>query len=147
MMQIYIINFLNQHSIAKHVNLFYICNMEKKAVCVILQNTQDQILGVSRKTDHNDMGLVGGKVDDTDPSPEYAAIRETKEETGLDITNLKLVDTRIYDGYHTLLYVADYSGEINYDEPHVVKWVDPSVLLQGSFGDYNENAFKLLGII
>jgi 8-oxo-dGTP pyrophosphatase MutT (NUDIX family) len=119
----------------------------KKAVCVLLQNDKGQVLGVSRKTDHNDMGFIGGKVDDTDPNPEFAAIRETKEETGLDITNLKLVDTRMYDGYDTHLYVAEYSGDINYDEPHVVKWVEPSVLLQGSFGDYNEIVFRDLGLI
>jgi 8-oxo-dGTP pyrophosphatase MutT (NUDIX family) len=119
----------------------------KKSVCVVLTNQNGQILGVSRKTDHNDMGLIGGKVDNTDPTPEFAAIRETKEETGLDIHNLRLMDTREYDGFLTHMYVAEYSGEICYDEPHVVEWVDTTTLIAGSFGDYNREIFKLLGII
>jgi 8-oxo-dGTP pyrophosphatase MutT (NUDIX family) len=118
----------------------------KKAVCVILFNG-DKILAVSRKTDHNDFGLVGGKVEDTDPSVEFAIIREAKEETGLDICNLKLIDRREYDGYDTFCFCADYRGRIQTRENHIVKWADPIILTKGSFGDYNLERFKQIGII
>jgi hypothetical protein len=35
-------------------------------------------------------------------------------------------------------YLAKYSGEINHNEPHVVKWVPMQVLINGCFGRYNE---------
>jgi hypothetical protein len=34
--------------------------------------------------------------------------------------------------------LAKYSGEINHNEPHVVKWVPMEVLINGSFGRYNQ---------
>ena len=68
----------------------------KHAVQVVLLNEDNEVLAVSRKDDHNDFGLIGGKVDEEDyyPSDECdstnirAAIREVKEETGLDIKGL-----------------------------------------------------------
>jgi hypothetical protein len=35
-------------------------------------------------------------------------------------------------------YLADYTGEINHDEPHVVEWLPFEVLVKGSFGKYNK---------
>ena len=49
-----------------------------------MENPIDIILGVSRKNDHNDFGLVGGSVEENETFEE-AIIREVKEETGLDI--------------------------------------------------------------
>ena len=34
-------------------------------------------------------------------------------------------------------YLADYKGEINHNEPHVVKWLPFETLIRGSFGKYN----------
>ncbi|SRR6266403_390016 len=118
----------------------------KKSVCVILFN-ENKILGVSRKHDHNDFGLVGGKKEEYDNDVEDTAIRETKEETGLDIYNLELVDSCVYGGYDTYCFYADYKGEINTEENHVVKWLEPIDLTKGSFGDYNLERFKQLGIL
>lgn len=118
----------------------------RKSVCVILFN-ESKILGVSRKHDHSDFGLVGGKVDDTDESVESAIIRETKEETGLDIHNLKLVDRCEYGGYDTYCFYADYKGNIDTEENHIVKWLEPMDLTKGSFGDYNLVRFKQLGLL
>jgi hypothetical protein len=70
--------------------------------------------------------------------PKLTAIRETKEETGLDIYDLKLVFAIHKDGNMGYTYLAKYTGEINHNEPHVVKWVPMQVLINGSFGKYNE---------
>jgi ADP-ribose pyrophosphatase YjhB (NUDIX family) len=106
---------------------------------VVLINPSGLILGVSRKNNHYDFGLIGGKMDPSDNNdPKLTAIRETKEETGLDIYDLKLVFAIHKDGNMGYTYLAKYTGEINHNEPHVVKWVPMQVLINGSFGKYNE---------
>ncbi len=126
----------------------------RKAVCVILKNKEGQILAVSRKDNHTLFGLVGGKVDDDDISIESAIIREAKEETNLDIFNLKLIDTREYGVSEDTLYeqncfTADWKGELlsqeefnSKGETGIVKWVDKEVLELGFFGDYNTIVFE-----
>jgi hypothetical protein len=106
---------------------------------VVLINPEGLILGVSRKQNHFDFGLVGGKMDPEDNNdPMLTAIRECKEETGLDIFNLKLVFAIHKNGNMGYTYLADYSGEISHNEPHIVKWLPMEVLINGSFGKYNK---------
>jgi len=112
--------------------------MEKTAQ-VVLINKEGMILGVSRKNDHNDMGLIGGKMDPEDnDDPIQTAIRECREETGLSITNLRLIFAIHKGGNMGYTYLADYSGEINHNEPHIVSWLPMEVLVRGSFGRYNQ---------
>lgn len=106
---------------------------------VVLINEDGLILGVSRKDNHNDFGLIGGKGELEDNNdPMVTAIRECKEETGLDVSDLQLVFAIHKSGNMGYTYLAKYSGEINHNEPHVVKWVPMQVLINGSFGRYNE---------
>lgn len=112
----------------------------KIAVQVVLLNDKGEVLAVSRKNNHNDFGLVGGKRDPEDESNTDAAIRECKEETGLDISNLRMVFSMHKDNYMGYTYLADYSGEIDYDkekEPHIVKWTGFKTIMGGSFGKWN----------
>jgi ADP-ribose pyrophosphatase YjhB (NUDIX family) len=116
----------------------------------VLINPQGFVLGVSRKDNHQDFGLCGGKMEEIDKGdPQMTAIRETFEETGLKISNLRLVFAMHKDGYMGYTYLADYKGEINHNEPHVVKWVPFEVLTSGSFGKYNQlvgESLKDMGI-
>jgi hypothetical protein len=106
---------------------------------VVLINEEGLILGVSRKDNHNDFGLIGGKGEIEDNGdPMATAIRECKEETGLDVSDLDLVFAIHKSGNMGYTYLAKYEGEINHNEPHVVKWVPMQVLINGSFGRYNE---------
>lgn len=106
---------------------------------VVLINELGLVLGVSRKDNHTDFGLPGGKMDPEDNNdPMVTAIRECKEETGLDVSELQLVFAIHKSGNMGYTYLAKYSGEINHNEPHVVKWVPMQVLINGSFGRYNE---------
>ena len=106
---------------------------------VVLINDEGLVLGVSRKHDHNDFGLPGGKQDPEDnDDPMVTAIRECKEETGLDVTDLKLVFAIHKGGNMGFTYLAKYSGKIEHNEPHVVKWVPFQSLVRGTFGRYNQ---------
>jgi 8-oxo-dGTP pyrophosphatase MutT (NUDIX family) len=114
-------------------------------VQVVLLNKDGLVLGVSRKTNHNDFGLVGGSLEDYDLTPEDGAIRECREETGLDISNLRLVYLKVSsDGRVGYTYLADWIGDINFDEPHVVKWTTFSELIKGSFGRWNLEVYHSL---
>lgn len=112
--------------------------MVSESACVVLINSEGLVLGVSRKDNHEDMGLIGGKRDEGDKDILATAIRECKEETGLDITNLRLVFAIHKGGNMGYTYLADYSGEINHNEPHLVAWVPFQTLVRGSFGRYNQ---------
>ena len=111
--------------------------MKPTGACVILTK-EDKILGVTRKYNHNDWGLPGGKLDPGETALE-AIIRESKEETGLDIFNVELIDQRVFKDRLVYLFKADWSGEINYDPitEGICDWVTWKELLEGSFGEYN----------
>lgn len=114
------------------------------AVCLIM-SSNGKILAVSRKNDPTAWGLPGGKVDPGE-TPEQAAARELKEETGLDAVKLTLVFVRGEgDGYTTHCFACEASGEIDTSEAGVVKWVTLEELLAGPFGPYNKKLFQKLG--
>lgn len=126
--------------------------MRKSAVALIYHKESDSfltdvILGVSRKYDHNNMGLVGGKVEEGE-SFEECVRREVKEETGLTVTSCKEIFERncIYKDEDMVgkTFLCEVEGEIHTDEPHVVKWVGWTDLFEGSFGEYNKALFNHL---
>ena len=112
--------------------------MKPSGACVVLKNS-DKILGVTRKHDHTLWGLPGGKLDPGE-TPTQAIIRETKEETGLDIFNVNLIDERIYKDRLVYLFVADWSGKIEYDVETEGKceWITWDHVIKGPFGEYNK---------
>jgi 8-oxo-dGTP pyrophosphatase MutT (NUDIX family) len=122
----------------------------KKCVGAVIFNETGQILAVSRKTNHDDFGLPGGKVDPEDGDDMIMALRrEIREETGLEIFDIELVDCSPYRDYMQYTYICKCSGEIHTNEPHVVKWTVYSTIIDGCFGDYNlylANILKEKGI-
>jgi len=124
---------------------------KKDHVQVVLINEEGLVCLVSRKDDHTDFGLVGGKVDKGETFEE-AAIRETKEETGLDIKNLVMIFAMHRKGQMGYTYLADYTGEISYDynkEPHVAKWGKMQEAIDGKFGEWNKlvkDSLKSMGV-
>lgn len=125
----------------------------KYAVQAVVLNDKGEVLGVSRKDNHTDFGLIGGKVDELDWQHNYlnpfqaAMKRECKEETGLDIDmeTAEVVFQSHRDGYMGITYlIKDWSGEIKYDEPHDVKWVRFDVVMDGTFGKWNTMVYESL---
>jgi len=118
----------------------------KYAVQAVILNDKREVLSVSRKDNHTDAGLVGGKVDELDYQHGYldpyqaAMVRECKEETGLDIDmeTAEMVFAMHKDGYMGITYlIKDWVGYIGTDEPHVVKWTTFDEVIKGSFGKWN----------
>lgn len=120
---------------------------EIKTVQVVILNKEGEVLAVSRKDNHEDFGLPGGKVEVFDKSLKMAAIREVQEETGVHIYNLELIFAMHRNGKMGYTYLADYEGEINFDnekEPHVVKWLNYQQVIDGKFGEWNKLVYEAL---
>ena len=122
-----------------------------RAVCLLAQRDDGRILAVSRKDDPTKFGLPGGKVEPGETDVE-ALVREVREETGFTVSteDAQAVFLRVCNGdvdFETVTYyVSTLAGEPHTEEPVVIAWVDPRVLLAGPFGDYNRALFDKIGI-
>lgn len=114
----------------------------KEAVCALIFRG-DKIIGVSRKDNPNDFGLIGGKVE-VGETKARALQREIMEECGLTIIQGKLIFTRFDNDVMSYTYLCEVEGEIKTNEMGVVKEVTWEELFNGSFGDYNRRLYKKL---
>jgi len=98
--------------------------MSKIAVCVLIVDEKCcNFLSVSLKDDHLDLNLPGGKVEMNETFQE-AAIREVKEETGLNVFSLNFLYKDIDTDYEVITYYTkEYQGFLNTQENHIVKWL------------------------
>ena len=119
----------------------------KKAVCGLLFHN-NKILSVSRKSNHKDFNLFGGKLENGE-TWEQALIRECYEETGYSINIIPVYYEAICDDTLVKTYICvatDYSLEYPERGLAVVKYLPPSELTSGIFGDYNKTLFKHFNI-
>lgn len=123
----------------------------KRVAHILIVNYDGQVLYVSRKYEYDKLGLAGGKLNWYEfLNPKKGLIREVKEETGL-ILNPKdciKVMKRIYKDQTALSYITFvYKGEINYNEPHDVGWINFDELIEKSpFKDNLNELKKELGV-
>jgi ADP-ribose pyrophosphatase YjhB (NUDIX family) len=122
---------------------FYNYRNVPKASLSLLINKEGKILSVSRKDNIFDKNIVGGKVDEGETF-EQAAVREAKEETGLDIFNLKPVFMRKDGKFICVTFLAEFIGEIEQTEKGAIEWINYDELFSGSFGKYNSELKNII---
>ena len=130
-------------------------DMIKEAACVFVRDQQGRVLSVSRKGKPKAFGLPGGKVELGETLKE-AAIRECKEETGLDVFDLKQIYYRVSEDdedYNCTIFSANLkiggdpiSNTMSSVETGVIEWVHPQILFVGPFGDYIRKMFNELNL-
>lgn len=114
-----------------------------------------KILAISRKTNHEDLGLPGGKIDSTDKTPEDALKREVDEEVGVLVQEMEPIfeDLDRVEGSERrpcrCYRVTKWEGEPVSREGAWVGWVAMSRLLETScsFHEYNRALFRTLGFL
>lgn len=118
----------------------------RKAAVTLIVNSEGLILGVSRRNDPTKFGLPGGKVEDNE-TPEEAAARETKEETGINVHSSDNIFLRVeprhspegQDFLTYCYYAITWDGTPQNSEEGVVKWLTAKELIgeNGAFAEYN----------
>ena len=120
----------------------------KQAACVIITNPETKkILIISRKDNHNDFGLPGGKKEENETLAQ-CAVRELREETGFIVDEKDLIF--VYASVRPNLVCStfnatSYTGEISSStEEGLVKWGDWEDITNdsSSFAVYNKNLYK-----
>ncbi|HHZ96657.1 MAG TPA: NUDIX hydrolase [Flavobacteriales bacterium] len=94
--------------------------MKKEGAVVVILDEQDRMLILLRPSHAwwapNTWGLPGGKLE-PDEAPLHAAVRETKEETQLDVRDLKIIHDALDSSVYAY-YTRDYTGDIAIDHEH-----------------------------
>jgi 8-oxo-dGTP diphosphatase len=115
---------------------------------------EGKILAVSRKDNHSDLGLPGGKIEPGE-TPEQALIRELMQEIGVRPKEFRKIFEdldRVVGGElrpcRTYL-IETWEGEPISLEEAVIEWVYPATLLEPchSFYQYNRKLFSHIGPI
>ena len=122
----------------------------------IIFNKKKQILIIKRAADNdvlaNYWDIPGGTLKDGE-DPVIGAIRETKEETELDINDLDLffytsnMDKKKNKQFIRLIFMAEHQGgevEVNPKEHSDYKWIDISEADQYQLVDYLYDCFAIL---
>jgi 8-oxo-dGTP diphosphatase len=120
-----------------------------RAAVALFVNDRGEVLAVSRKDNHADLGLVGGKVDPGETF-DRAVIRETEEEVGIRIISMELVfDWPDREFEAKTFRILKWEGEPTSKEAAVTMWVAPQKLLEPhcSFREYNRVLFEKLHMI
>lgn len=131
--------------------------MDKKLIIhTLIFNDQKQVL-ITKRSENNDVlpgywDIPGESLEDGE-DPMTGAIRETKEESGIDVKNLSLffyhsnVDTTKNKQFVTLVFLAEYSGgdiKLNPEEHDDHAWINISDAHKYQKVNYLQDCLDLL---
>lgn len=131
--------------------------MDKKLIIhTLIFNDKKQVL-ITKRSQTNDVlpeywDIPGGSLEDGE-DPTTGAIRETKEETGIDVNNLSLffyhanVDPVKNKQFITLVFLAEYSGgeiKLNPEEHDDFAWINISDANEYKKVNYLQGCFDIL---
>lgn len=132
--------------------------VEIKKAGVMLVIKDGLILAISRRHNKDIFGLPGGKFDENEGDIDSmdTAIRETREETGVNVKDVCFIYERVelgdgpngVDFYSSTFYALDWDGEPTNSEEGVVKWLTAEELTNtnAAFGDYNRNMLDIFKV-
>jgi 8-oxo-dGTP diphosphatase len=128
-------------------------------VHTLIANTKGEIL-ILQRSKHNDVlpeywDIPGGTLEDGE-DPEQGAVRETKEETGLDISDPRLffqksnVDSAKNKQFVTLVFEATSSGsvvQLNPEEHDAYAWIPLSDAGRYKTVDYVPDCLRAYAVL
>ena len=118
----------------------------KKAAGVLI--IKDGLVFAFHRSDGQGTSLPCGKVDDGETTT-LAAIRECLEETGASV----VLCGEPYVGTHGKFEVTTYRavivgfGQPTHSSEGIPEWVEPEMIFDGVFGEYNRIAYDVLSRI
>lgn len=76
-----------------------------------------------------------------------AIIREVIEESGYK-TEYTYIRTRFDDEYEVTCYLGSVSNleYVTDDHEHIAAWIEPKMVLEGCFGEFNKSLFLACGL-
>lgn len=110
------------------------------SAAIVVVEREGLVLAVSRKHDHADLGLPGGKIEPGE-DPITTVCREAVEETGGTLCNPILVKVAKIGDIKVFIYQADIFGDLEQhvnSEGALVSWVDVKHICRGTFGKFNQ---------
>lgn len=124
-------------------------------VHTVISNNKGEVLIIQRSKKNDVLpeywDIPGGTLEDGE-DPSQGAIRETKEETGLDISDVRLffqksnVDTAKNKQFVTLVFHAKTSESnitVNPEEHDTYAWIDPSNISTYKTVDYLSDCLRV----
>lgn len=117
------------------------------AVAILIRNSAGQFAAIRSVKRGGRIGLIAGKIEPKEIYVEYAAIREAREESGLDVKKAIHLDSKHDGEYRCYLVLAlEWSGEICSSEEGECFWATREELVGpgSAYPEWNTWALKVL---